>query len=249
MIDRITAALSRRNLLMGLAASATVASMADATVSPQENPELVAMADALPAVLTEFVAARDNVKAIVAEWSPQWPVPTEQIIRYGEGCKEYRTLDGWGIEIPYGVKGMKRTPWIGAPEHFAASAKHHESEVLRILAKGGKRDLKFHRAWAERDLSTIEPARAFWSEVDRITNASGIKAAQDRHRDAFAALKTAVDRIMIADDWTIAGTIIKAQALSAWAEVDEFSRTFNDRGPAWADLLAASIVKQAGASI
>lgn len=47
------------------------------------------------------------------------------------------------------------------------------------------------------------------------------------------------------DDWTITGAVIKAQSLGAWAEVDGFSRTLNLRGPAWADLLAASIVKHA----
>ncbi|MBL9062754.1 hypothetical protein [Tabrizicola sp.] len=203
------------------------------------------MADALPAVLAEYVAARDNVRAIVAEWSPQWPVPGEQIIRYGAGCKDHRTLDGWGIELPWGNRGVKRMPQIGTPDYFDAAAKRHEEAVARIEAKGGRRDLHFHRKWAESERAAIEPARAFWAEVDRITAASGIEAAKARLARAEAALKSAVDQIMLAADKTITGTVIKAQAMTAWAEVDGLSRVFNDRGTAWADLLAASIVKQA----
>lgn len=245
MLDRISAALSRRNLLLGLAASATAASVAEAATSPQENPELLSLADALPAVLGEYVAARDKVRSIVAEWSPQWPMPSEQIIRFGQGCKDYRGLDGRGIELPWGKNGIKRMPQVGTPEVFEAAAKHHDTEVARITAKGGKRNLKYHRLWAEREKAAVEPARAFWAEVDRITAASGIEPAQARQAAALAALKTAVDQIMIADDWTIMGSVIKAQALSAWAETDLASRMLNARGHAWADLLAASIVKHA----
>lgn len=247
MIDRITAALSRRNLLLGLAASATAAAATgtDAATAPQENPDLLAMADALPAVRAEYVTARDDRLAILAKWSPQWPVPDERIIRYGEGCRTYRGLDGRGIELPWGKGGLAKVPSLGTPEYFEASAAHHEKEAARRAATSSKRRLKFSTGWAEHDRAAIEPARAFWSEVGRITEASGIEAATVRCDKAEDALKTAVDQIMVADDWTITGAIIKAQALNAWGDVDRFSRAFNDRGPAWADLLAASIVKHA----
>lgn len=245
MIDRIASALSRRNLLMGLAASATAATVADAATAPEENPELVAMADALPAVLAGYVAARENVRAIVADWSPQWPVPDQEIICYGAGCKDYRGIDGRGIKLPWGKSDLMRMPQLGTPEYFAASAANHEAEAARKASTVSKRGLKFHLAWAKRDRANIEPARVYWSEVDRLTKASGIEVAKARLATAEAALKAAVDRIMTTDDWTIAGTVIKAQALAAWAEADHVSRMLNDRGPVWADRLAASIVKHA----
>lgn len=245
MIDRITAALSRRNLLMGLAASATAATMAEAGTGPQENPELIAMADALPGVLAEYVAARDHVRAIVAEWSPQWPVPSEEIIRYSDGCKDYRDITGRGIQMPWGNTDIMKMPMLGTPEHFEASAKRHEAQAVRRASLKSQRGLKFHLAWAEADRAGIEPARAFWAEVERITVASGIGASKARETAARDTLKVAVDRIMLADDWTITGAVIKAQALSTWATVEEAFRLCNVRGPAWADLLAASIVKHA----
>jgi hypothetical protein len=81
--------------------------------------------------------------------------------------------------------------------------------------------------------------------VERITEASGIEGAKAREEAARDALREEIDRIMVADDRAIAGAVIKAQALAAWAEVEPFYRVANARGPAWAELPAASIVKHA----
>jgi hypothetical protein len=138
-------------------------------------------------------------------------------------------------------------PQLGTPEVFEANVKHEEAAAARCASHKTQRKMKFHLHWAEHERARIEPARAFWSEVDRITKASGIEAAKARREAAECALKTAVDQIMTADDWTIAGTVIKAQALGAWAEASYIARGFNDRGPAWADLLAASIIRHSRA--
>lgn len=246
MLDRISAALSRRNLLIGLAASATAAAaVSEAAAAPQENPELVALADALPPVLAEYVAAREAVRAIVAKWSPQWPVPGEEIIRYGNDCKDYRGLDGVGIELPWGKGGLKRMPQVGTPESFAADAARCEKEAARCAALPSKRGLKFATFHATQSRAAIEPARAFWAEVDRIKAASGIEAAQAREEAAAKALVQAVDQIMAADDWTISGAVIKAQALGAWGELDRPVRLLTMREADWAQSLAASILKHA----
>lgn len=246
MIDRIATALSRRHLLMGLAASATAAaSVAEATSAPQENPELLALADDLPAVAARHLEARDRVMAIVAKWSPHWPVPSAELVRYGNGCKDYRGIDGWGMRLPES-KGMPiGMPKLGTPEYFEQQAAYHEREAARRAATKSKRNVEFHQAWAARERAQIEPSRAYWSEVERITEASGIEDAQTRLREARDALKAKVDQIMRADDWTIAGTVIKAQALQAWSEVAAFHRAFNKEGLDWADLLAASIMRHA----
>ncbi len=219
--------------------------MAEASAAPNENPELVAMADALPAVLAEYVAARDNVKAIVAEWSPKWPVPSADIIRFAEGCKEYRGIDGSGLEMALYPTRIKMMPRLGTAEYFEVSAAHHGSEAKRCAAFKRERRMLSNLRAAEQERALIKPARIYWSEVDRITAASGIEAAQARAGAAQDALKAAVDRIMRADDRTITGAVIKAPALHAWTEVELFYRTLNDRGPAWAEQLAAPIVKHA----
>ena len=245
MIDRISAALSRRHVLLGLAASATAATATGATAAPQENPELVALADDLPAILAAYVAARENVAWIVAEWSPQWPVPDPAIVRHGDLCKPHRGLDGAGIatRMEWGATAINS---LGTPEHFEASTAYHERMAAMKAETKSRRGVKFHATWAEKDRAAIAPARAYWGEVERITTASGIEAATAQRTATADALHDQVDAIMRADDWTITGAIIKAQALGAWAEVDQFRRTLNPEGPAWADQLAASILRHAG---
>ena len=247
MIDRITAALSRRHVLMGLAASATAATATGATAAPQENPELVALADSLPATLAAYVTARDNVARIVAEWSPQWPVPDLEIVRYGQDCKTHRGIDGRGIETPWS-RSLMKVQDLGTPEYFERTAAYHEYKAAMKAKTKSQRGMKSELLWAERDRAAIAPARAYWSEVDRITKASGIEAAQARRLATVEALHNHVDAIMRGDDWTIMGAIIKAQAMEAWAEADHLRRGFNVEGPAWADLLAASILRHAGAA-
>lgn len=246
MIDRIATALSRRHLLMGLAASATAAaSVAEAASAPQENPELLAQADELPALAAKHLEARDRVKAIVAEWSPQWPVPNAEIVRYGEGCKDYRGIDGRGLRLPEGKGLAIGLPKLGTPEYFQSQAAYHDARAAQCATTKSQRRLKFHQGWAERDRALIGPSRAYWTEVERITDASGIEGATAQLTEARDALHAKVDQIMRADDWTIAGTVIKAQALQAWAEVSTIHRAFNKEGLDWADLLAASIMRHA----
>lgn len=249
MIDRIATALSRRHLLMGLAASATAAaSIAEATSAPQENPELLALADELPVVAERHSEARDRVRRIVAEWSPQWPVPSPELVSYGDGCKHYRGIEGQGLSLIDRYGNERSTPQLGTPEYFEGQAAYHQGRAEKCAATKSKRNMKFHALWAERQAAQIEPSRAYWSEVDRVTATSGIEDAQTQLRDARDALKKKVDQIMRADDWTIAGTVIKAQALQAWAEVEPFWRQMNLDGPPWADLLAASIMRHAQAA-
>ena len=246
MIDRITAALSRRHVLLGLAASATAATATGATAAPQENPELVSLADDLPAILAAYVAARETVAWIVAEWSPQWPVPAPEIFRFGEGCHRHVGIDGAGIVTPWGVKGVMQVQHLGTPATFEASAAYHERRAAMKAKTKSRRGMKSELLWAERDRAAVEPARAYWSEVERIKAASGIEVATAERTATLDALHRHVDAIMRADDWTITGAIIKAQALGAWREADHIARGFNLDGPAWADLLAGSILRHAG---
>lgn len=248
MIDRITTALSRRNLLIGLAACATAASAAEASSTPSENPELLALADEIPGAVANYNDARKRVREIVTEWSPQWPVPHEDLICYYGGCREYRSIDGCGIEMPLGKSGIKMMPQIGTAEHFTTQLTYHEREATRRLSLKSQRGAKGHLRAAEKNRALIDPARKFWDEIDRITKVSGIKPAQAELAETRAALKEKIDLIMRAEDWSIAGTVIKAQALQAWANVEPFYRHLNPSGPLWDDQLAASIMRHAQAA-
>lgn len=250
MLNNITSALSRRNLLLGLAASATAATSTGAkgsSAAPQENPALLALADELPEIAGAYKVARDEVDQIVKAWSPSWPVPAEEVFSYGSGSKTHRGIDGEGIKTTR-FRDMSDVYRLGTPEMFAENAKGHEKRIAEIEKTKSKRRMEFHQLHAGRDRAAIEPARAYWSEVDRITKASGIEAATAKREAALESFREQVDKIMGTEDWTITGAVIKAQALAAWGEVDRFMVIFNARGHVWAKELSSSILRHASAA-
>jgi len=242
------ATLSRRSLLAGLATAATAASGAAASAYQAENPELLALADQLPELAEEHAAASGAVRRIVAEWSPHWPTPDPEIVRYSQGSKTHRGIDGRGIATAWSRSGTTDVKQLGTPEVFAASAASHRSEAARKAKTKSQRGMKFHLHHAEEDEALIEPARAYWSEVDRITEASGIEEAKERLTAAREALERHIDAIMAAEDRTIAGAAIKAEAIEEWGKIDLFYRMLNPKGPDWAEALAQSIMRHARAA-
>lgn len=243
------AALSRRRVLIGLGAAcaAATASTEAGIASVAENTDLTALGDALPDYLKAYRCAADRVDQIVAEWSPQWPKPAPEIIRYGEGCKTYRGIDGRGIEMPWGKSGIARVPNLGTPESFMASGLAHKAEAARKALTKSKRGMQMPLRWAEHDFAAIAPARAYWGEVDRITAASGIESAQKAKTDAREALRAIVSQIMKIEENSMAGVIIKAQALTTWGQLDRFYLIVNEEAPEWAEGLANAIMRQSGA--
>lgn len=250
MIDRISAALSRRRVLVGLGAACAAATVApDAGVaSAIENPELIALGDALPSAVKTYIEADTKVAQIVKEWSPQWPEPAPEIIDYRDGSKTYRGIDGIGIELPWGKGGMARVPELGTPESFKSAAEHHQIRANRKAATKSQRGLKFHEVWVKRSNDAIAPARAYWMEAERITAASGIDSAQKAKKEARDALRAIVGAIMATEETTIAGVIIKAQALTAWGHVEILYQALNMQGQEWAESLAGAIMRQSGAA-
>lgn len=237
---------SRRRILFGLGAAcaAATASPEIGHALPAENPALIALGDALPGAVGAYQDARATVAQIVAAWSPQWPVPGPQIIRYGQGCKTYRGIDGRGIEVAWGNRGAMQIPDLGTPEYFEAEWLRCQAEARAKAATKSQRGLKFATKWAESEHAAIAPSTAYWAEVERIKAASGIEAAKAADKDAREALHALVGAIMATDEATIAGVIIKAQALTAWGEVEHFYQLVNLQGQEWAANLASSIIRQ-----
>lgn len=237
---------SRRRILFGLGAAcaAATASPEIGHALPAENPDLIALGDALPGAVGAYQDARATVAQIVAAWSPQWPVPDPEIIRYGQGCKTYRGIDGRGIEIAWGNRGVMRVPDLGTPEYFEGEWLRCQAEARAKAATKSQRGLKFATIWADRNRAAIASSAAYWAEVERITAASGIEAARGAEKEAREALHSLVGAIMATDEATIAGVIVKAQALNTWSEVEFAYRALNLQGQDWAENLASSIIRQ-----
>lgn len=248
MLDKLSSALSRRRVLMGLGAAcaaATATHEAGATAIA-ENPRLVALGDAVPTALKAYQDARARVAQIVAEWSPRWPTPDEKIVSFGSGCKTYRGLDGRGIEVQLRAWPFARTAQLGTPEYFEAQLANDLKKIARIAETKSQRGMKYAQLWAQRSRDAIEPARQYWSEAERITASSGIDPAQQAQRDAERALHALVSEVMAEPERTITGVVIKAQALTAWSAVDRVGQLTNIEAPEWAASLAASIMRQGG---
>lgn len=68
-------------MLLGLAAASNTAAAAGASGTPEaEHPELLAMADRLPAVEQELCDAQVAVQAIFDEWNPRLPEPSDDLV-------------------------------------------------------------------------------------------------------------------------------------------------------------------------
>jgi hypothetical protein len=98
--------------------------------------------------------------------------------------------------------------------------------------------------WMEKEAAAIEPSRAYWSEVERITRESGITAAKNRKTDAEQRLHGLVDSILTHEEKTVTGLIIKAEALQAWGKVEPFRQFLNEDAPRWASAFAETVMRQ-----
>lgn len=149
--------------------------------------------------------------------------------------------------MPWDIGGHSRVPDLGTPEVFAASYERYSADAVRLASKQSKRGLKHALFWAEREKASIVQARDYWVEVERITAASGIVAAEKAKTDARDALRDLIEATMSTEENTLSGVVIKAQALTAWAKVEPFYQAVNPRAQAWACNLAQTIMRHGGA--
>ncbi|MEL7178510.1 MAG: hypothetical protein AAFN63_01650 [Pseudomonadota bacterium] len=246
-IQSTNTAVSRRNLLLGIAAASTAVAATPAAAASDEIPELIQMADALPGLAKAYTDACEEVEWIIAEWQPQVPTPDFDLVRYGGTTRRYQTIDGRGIPVAlYRNPDIKDVPSLGTAETFEASFQERMREAERKAKTPSQRGMQRALEYAENERARIEPARAYWTEFDRVKAASGIEAAQAKAKAAREALHTAVADIMAVEERTMAGVVIKAQALAEWSKVDLAFKAFNADAPKWSDQMSASIIRQAG---
>lgn len=241
-------ATTRRRMLLGLAAASTAAATgagATGTTGPQEAPELVAMGDSLSDTLNTYKAAAKRVQVIAETWGPQWPQPHPDTFCFTEGSKTHADILGRPIPIAWKPGGFERVQNVGTAECFEAWAKREWTEYHRRMSLKSQRGAKIQKKFAERMEGSIEHARAYWAEVDRIKNASGIEAAQKAQTEAREALQELVGRIILFREKSVTGLIIKAQAMQAWGEVPALYQQCNLQAIQWAEALTATVLRQA----
>ncbi|WP_394888874.1 hypothetical protein ACG873_27405 [Mesorhizobium sp. AaZ16] len=88
------------------------------------------------------------------------------------------------------------------------AGKRIKSEARRADIRNKLKDTKRQLAFAKK----------YEAECARILKASGIRAAQTREAETAKALTAHVDAIMALSETSMAGIMIKAQAMSAWGK-------------------------------
>jgi len=90
-------------------------------------------------------------------------------------------------------------------------------------------------------------ATAYEAEKARTLKVSGYKAADERMHAARKALGGLVDAVMSQPETTMAGVMVKAQAMAAWGKLPPFWTMLE--GHKWGVALAASIMRVAGEAV
>ncbi|HEV2898828.1 MAG TPA: hypothetical protein VGX71_13530 [Pseudaminobacter sp.] len=234
--------VNRRRLLLGLASASAVAatvSIPQADATPLENPELIRLGNELPAFEREHQDAAAALKAIKAEWRPLWPLAPEEIVcrtrYYGDEIE--RGLSGGsltrrGEERPLRVRSEQELVWWQGQCEGDLASKRVKCEKRRARLRQSVKELK----------QQIRIAKKYEAECARITTASGIRAGEKRETTAAIALTKHVDAIMAQPETSMAGLMVKAQAMSAWKSAD-ISIIGMLEAKAWGPSFAASLIR------
>lgn len=243
--------VNRRRLLLGLAAASTAA--AALAVAPPahsaplaENPELVRLGDALPSIEAEYVKAQGVERAILAEWSPRWPLAPASLIN--EGDQVDRELSGWAFMVTNRFGEV-------VPQRIASvDSLGFRIELARRVLKGkaiNNRRIRGldRREWEvslaqslklRKTAATLELKRA------RVSKASGLAPAKAETKAAFGRFAEAVKETMGHECATMDGVVIKALALDAWSRHADIGDMVRFGAGTWGQQLAASVLRLAG---
>lgn len=242
----------RRRMLLGLAAASTAAATGTvaANAAVAENPELIRLAQELPAFADQYHSAREHQRATEAEWAPQWPIAPDDITEPGTGG-----LYGhpWERHFHGGSmtrRGEKHPRRIIPAFYFSSDADRCRRALKSKKLLAGPINGRSRAEW-ETELAESERlhslAVAYEAETKRISETSAYEASWRAHSAAAKALETHIARMMAVPDFTMEGLIIKAQALEVWSRVGETYRLCQ-LGADWHGQIAASILRHARAA-
>ena len=243
--------LNRRSFVAALAASLSSATAAHASgeqVAP-EHPDLLAMSDRLPATLQSYKDAAAKVHSIAKTWGPQWPTPDPEIMYGGWFGDRHADILGNGIQTPHVHTQKLTVHHIARPADLQRQFEGYVSEAERTSKFKKKGRMERNLRLADETKAKIEPARAYWSEVERITAASGIEAAQAAETASRDALRSLVGDILTFEEQSPVGLGIKAQALAAFIELPPFWQGVNPDAPQWLAGLTGTLARQANPAL
>lgn len=272
-----TLLMDRRRLLLGLAAASTAAAAPIATLAtaPAESPALLALAERLEAAAAETAAARAHKQAVVSDWWGKWPTAPAEICEgfnrsYGahgeQGLTGAQILSN-GHPVPNAPSRASADQWRAYLAACNANPEAYHSRVVGTSARfATRRDDCLKAIDRKRPRHPLSPAEiaelqamaadysekavlaaAYEGSCERVREASGYREAVDRDNAAFQALAAIVAEIIATPAETVAGVIIKAQALAAWEA--EPAHIFHVASWNWPGAFAAEVIRIASGSV
>lgn len=235
--------LDRRRMLLGLAAASTTAAGSAAAPSPAENPELIRLGDALPPIAAAYFAAADHKEEVRKAADAVWPSAPDEMT--GVGGVYERCIGGAVIPSKSKTLNPGNARIIGTVEELEKNIRNEEMQRAHILTTKSKRGLRGCEAWLAEYRAALPAAKKYWADVEAVKARFPYKAATDAHAKALADFSAHIGAILSAEERTMAGVVIKAQALAEWGKVGKFWRGFNAEGVDWPSQLADAIVRQA----
>ncbi|MDX0911941.1 hypothetical protein GOL41_17395 [Sinorhizobium medicae] len=248
---QMESAVTRRKLLLGLASASAAAIAAPGAAEPAvlENPELIRLGDLLHTVASDYKAASEARENIAREWGARWPLAPETLLyrrswdRYAHEC----TIDGNPL-----VRNGEKDPFcVMSVEHIVSEIKHAERLLRGKTFDRQKKVRGFTRDdWEkalEEDYERVSAAREYEAECTRVRSQSGIEQAKARHDEARAAFTAVVKQILAEPEYSMAGVVIKAQAISVASSADAWMLFSTFESEDWGTCLARSVLHYAEA--
>ncbi|WP_378947745.1 hypothetical protein [Mesorhizobium sp. ANAO-SY3R2] len=246
--------IDRRRLLVGLAAAstaaatATVAQAAQAAApaktgettqlaAPQANPEFVSLFSDLKKAVAEKTAAKDAREWIIDEWRHRWPPAPDEITLPGVAWVINDEVDLAGR--PLVRPGEKHARRLYSLEDLAWSAERTAAFVGK--ARNDK-SRAARLARAAKDKRALHLGEAYYREVERIKDASGIRLANARIKAADHEIGRLSTEIMDLPASSLACLAIKAEAAEIWGKNAGFNMRANIGPLGWAWRLTGDIL-------
>ncbi|MGX5803371.1 hypothetical protein ACWGS9_19245 [Bradyrhizobium sp. Arg314] len=252
--------LNRRRLLLGLAAASAAAAAtvpSNAAAVPAENPELLALSANLPAIVDECLVATRVVREIEKRWYAATPRAPDELTVAGTGEPYERNQPGNPEPgLLYGSLWRKGEAFPRRIVVTASGLNWPMAHAKRRLRKAKKEGNAADYLQAEEELARLKKLQATASNYE--TEFADLKEKAKAEYDPAWPIKSElmeklekhIAAIMRAEDRTIEGLIIKAQALGEWDRVTSADKggiykvAFR-HGANWHGQIAASVLRHA----
>ncbi|TPN38677.1 hypothetical protein FKO01_04945 [Mesorhizobium sp. B2-3-3] len=242
--------LNRRRMLLGLAAASTAAATVTVatagTPTISENPELLRIAEELPAAEAGYVAARKHQEDLLKKGMSVWPVAPDEIAIA-------RPFQPSHMERAFHGGAITRKGEMHPRELITASDLEWRIEQAQRFLKGDKLEKRKiqgmnRQEWQAKlaEAQRLHPiALRYEAKINRIKKTANYEASWRSTKAAAKALAAIITATMEQPDRTMEGIFIKAEALAAWGRLDAWDQHFGifDGSMTWCAKLGADLLR------